>query len=83
MFIMSYPPPQGTAHGLISNPNANERSSIKIPERLGRFAEVARMLVRFDHVAGRVVNADDGANVDIRLNSPACSCVSITLPASS
>jgi hypothetical protein len=33
--------------------------------RSGLF-EIARVLVRFDHVARCIVNADDGANADIR-----------------
>ena len=54
---MSYPHPRA-AHGPSLNRNASERSSMKNPERLGRFAELARVLVRFNHVASLIVNAN-------------------------
>ena len=56
---MSYPHPRA-AHGPSLNRNASERSSMKNPEHLGRFAEIARVLVGFDDVACIIVNADHG-----------------------
>jgi hypothetical protein len=33
---------------------------MKNPQRLGRFTELARVLVRFDHVASIIINANHG-----------------------
>jgi hypothetical protein len=57
MFIMSYPHPRQPTFRFL-NPKASERSSMKNPECLGRFAELARVLVRLDHVARYILNAN-------------------------
>jgi hypothetical protein len=66
LFFMSYPHPR-QRQDPIFNRKASERSSMKIPRsfypskpvfRLGRFAEIPGVLVRFDHVARIIVNAN-------------------------
>jgi hypothetical protein len=37
-----------------------QKYSSRSDSRLGRFAELARVLVRFDHVASSIANANDG-----------------------
>jgi hypothetical protein len=59
--LWGYPlPPEGTSHTLRVFYRKESESSMKNPERLGRFAETALVLVRRDHVARVIVNANYG-----------------------
>jgi hypothetical protein len=49
--LWGYPLPlEGTSHTLRVFYRKESESSMKNPERLGRFAETALVLVRFDHI---------------------------------